>query len=398
MKKILMGSSLIIAVAMLAACGGSSNSQSDNSKPPVAQRSLQGKLTMADGQTPLADATVYIADTAGAKSAIARKSVVGVDCQEPDEEYLFAACTDAKGDFTISFDEAIDPKELKAVKGKFTQTIPIDGQVALGSIALPASGEGVPNMVVVKGSYDSMQNVLAKSGYGNVDANGQLIEGTEQFDLVQKDDFYSLFTDLNGKPELYSYDIVFVNCGVNEWNAFPSSPEIIGALRGYVEAGGQLYLTDQAYDYLEQAFPEYIDFEGSAATPASEAERLDDAQVGSGDTRDGQVTDPILRSFLEQACGEGEDNCIDANGMFTIQGMLGGWAVMVGPHKGMENKVKVWVKGDAGVSVENEVRPLTISFQHGKGKVLYTSYHTDNNNESVKLLPQERVLQFLIFE
>ena len=45
------------------------------------------------------------------------------------------------------------------------------------------------------------------------------------------------------------------------------------------------------------------------------------------------------------------------------------------------------------------MRPLTISFDLGAGRVTYTSYHTEPSFDgSAGFLPQERILQFIVFE
>ncbi|HLR17846.1 MAG TPA: hypothetical protein VK099_08250 [Alcanivoracaceae bacterium] len=404
MKKKLLSSALLIATTTLVACGGSSSSNSEPKVDPKTNpaKSVQGQLTMPDGKTPLADATVYIAKDGSPTSAIMLPTaVVGVDCQEPDEEYIYAACTDAEGNFDLAVDEGLELKELKAVKGKFKITVPITEELDLGTISLPTDGDGVPRMAVVQGSYDNIENVLAKTGYGEVDDDGQLKEGTAAFDIYPSGDMHDLFTVDNEILKLFSYDIVFVNCGVNEFNASPQSEEISSALREYVANGGQLYVTDQAYDYVEQAFPEYIDFYGSDDTPINEPEVMNLAQVGQTKPNTyGEVLDPILLGALKNMnCGESV--CIEeeSDALFAIQGMLGAWAVMLAPHDGKEDDVKVWVQGEMDYASEtDELRPLTVSFKHGKGKVIYTSYHTDNSNNSKELLPQERVLQFLVFE
>lgn len=410
MKKIIMNSVIAFAAAALVACGGSSSKNQGTDVKPE-QKQVTGQLTMPDGGTPLADATVYVPDPTQPKlGVVARQAVVGVDCKEPAEAYVFATCTDAKGNFVLSVDKEFDLSELKAVKGKFELFIPIDETDGLdvGAVTLPTEGEGVPRMAVVQGDYDNIENVLAKTGYGEVDENtGGLVLGTETFDLFGRNDFYDVFTvGENEQLKLFDYDIVFVNCGVNEFHASPWSDEIREALREYVNKGGQLYVTDQAYDYVEQAFPEYIDFYGSDDTPTEEPEALNAAQEGVVKNKTyGNVLDPILLSTLKNmSCGEDEEgeeiSCVEANDdAFSIQGMLGSWAVMLNPHNEKADEVKVWVEGEVSYgNEEDQVRPLTVSFNHGEGKVIYTSYHTDNSNNSVDLLPQERVLQFLVFE
>ena len=64
-----------------------------------------------------------------------------------------------------------------------------------------------------------------------------------------------------------------------------------------MQQGGRLYVSDLAYDFVEQAFPGYIDFEGSAGTSAASAEVPNVAELGiSGITSDATL-DPALQAW-----------------------------------------------------------------------------------------------------
>jgi hypothetical protein len=63
---------------------------------------------------------------------------------------------------------------------------------------------------------------------------------------------------------------------------------------------------------------------------------------------------------------------------------------------------KVWVTAPAKWAGGSGVRPMTTSFDFfdtdnkGCGRVTFSSYHTYGN--ATKLLPQERILEYLILE
>ena len=129
------------------------------------------------------------------------------------------------------------------------------------------------------------------------------------------------------------------------------------------------------------------------ATP----ETPDLAKVGSGDITTDVTVDAALKTWLQGIpCRDG--NCVQPNGTVHIDGFLGGWVVMHGAHPGKASSVKTWASGnvswgDSGAGV----KPLTVTFPVGAGKVLYTSYHTEPSPEA-GFLPQERILQYLVFE
>src|SRR5699024_8210535 len=121
---------LISALSLiLAACGGGGGSNSPTPEPGDGPggggdgqtRGISGRLTMPDGSTPLANATVYVPSAQTAANAVIR--TVGVNCQEPAESYSAAACTKADGSFQLDVD--YDATMLKAVKGSFEMQIPL---------------------------------------------------------------------------------------------------------------------------------------------------------------------------------------------------------------------------------------------------------------------------------
>src|SRR5690625_6384398 len=46
---------------------------------------------------------------------------------------------------------------------------------------------------------------------------------------------------------------------------------------------------------------------------------------------------------------------------------------------------KVWVEGEVSYgNEEDQVRPLTVSFNHGEGKVIYTSYRSEEHTSELQ--------------
>jgi len=131
---------------------------------------------------------------------------------------------------------------------------------------------------------------------------------------------------------------------------------------------------------------------------------MNEAQVGDGGiTTSAEILDSTLKEWLKVvSCVDSFGNpvsCIDpATERVHIEGFLGGWAVMDGAHAGKAGDVKFWVRGNVSFNGGSGIKPLTVTFRHGSGKVLYTSYHTEASYYSSSgLLPQERILQYLVF-
>jgi len=366
--------------------------------------SIEGYTIAADGVTPIAGARVW---TTGS---------------------IYETSTDTNGYFKLSAPPGT--KNVYVQKGNFSavlssiifiegQTTPVgdqDKKIYLDpNKAQPGIQVTIGKMAVVTGSWDRIQDVLAKLGYGSADATtGELILGTEQFDLYDgdytlNDASYKNFDALVTSPEAMSqYKVIFINCG-NDYESLLNDSTVVGNIKNFVNAGGSLYVTDLSYDFVEQVFPEFIDFYGSDATPAANPETIDEAQVGtSGISVDATVLDDTLKTWLQ---GRG---ALNPSGTVSIAGFLSGWAVMNGVGSG----TKSWIRGSvqySGLSVTKQAsraahsqsiilrasttgeKPLTISFSYGSGKVLYSSYHTQED-PSPTLRPQEYILAYLVFE
>ncbi len=397
-----------VALSLLASCGGGAGGGTSGSDV------LRGTLLAPDGKTPVAGATVYVPGA----SSVSGFSIASSGCEEPPEPYTVYTCTGPDGSFTLDVSLLSGTITLKFKKGSFQKTLTINlgfSAGSLGNVTLPSNpDQGAPRMAVVTGSYDRMEDILAKLGFGSLNPWGQLELGTETFDLYDGNyslpdaeyrDFPEIFNDNDGdsKPDIYNYDIVFINCG-NSYEYLLNDPDKVNILRDYVFSGGKLYVTDWSYDFVEQVFPEYIDFWGSDLTPETDPENMQEAQVGDGGiSTNAEVLDSTLRDWLKVvSCVDSLGNpvdCIDpATERVHIEGFLSQWAVMNGAHASKAGDVKFWVRGNVSWYGGSGVKPLTVTFKHGAGKVLYTSYHTEASYLSgAGLLPQERILQYLVF-
>ncbi len=343
--------------------------------------SIQGTVAAPNGETPVAGARVWV-PSAGAS---ARQGTVA------------ETTTDALGRFRLQSLPA-GTVTVNIAKGEwtttFTATVVVNQvtNVPAADTTMPATGEGALRVAVFKGSFDRMEDVLAKLGFGEVNEWGVLVPGTETFDLYNRDQLAAVLADL---AQMQQYDLIFLNCGADEFPLWTDRAAAATKVRAYVEGGGRLYVTDLAYDYVEQAFPAAIDFIGSDRTPVDQPEQLGVAEVGTGGiTVNATVLDTNLRSWL---AGRG---ALQGDSTARIIGFAPGWAVIAAVGPG----TKCWIQGPVtyGSPMKGpEVRPLTVTFEAGDGQVLYTSYHTAEDKSGTaptELLPQEQVLAYLAFE
>jgi hypothetical protein len=379
---------------------------------------LSGVILAPDSVTPIAGATVYVpVNPTDMKTTF---NIDTGDCTEPDEAYIVYTCTDVDGSFELVITGVTATNfTLRVTKGSFQVDYTVNLNTTsgnLGNLPLPSNPEqGAGKFAVVTGYYDRMQDILAKLGMGELDEFHMLVLGTETFDLYDGDysldepypDFPELFeTDgETGNPVIYNYDMVFINCGSGYEYDILYDETKLGIIRDYVSGGGKLYITDLSYDYVEQVFPEYIDFYGSDETDETEKEEIGAAEVGeSGITSEATVNDSQLKAWLQTVlCQDG--SCLNPDMTVHIAGFWAGWAVINGAHSLQSSSVKIWITGPVSwydwalVDPEGSGdKPLTLSFVHGLGRVLYTSYHTEEDNPSSGFWPQERILQYLVLE
>jgi hypothetical protein len=349
---------------------------------------VSGTVFAPNGTDPVANALVFVEDKSG--------SAVG---DPPTEPYLKFAYSNASGVFNLT-EVPTGLQSLKFVKGAFSKVISIDVQegdnvLSAAQTTLPTDAAGgAGDMLVVTGSYDVIENVLAKLGLGDVDVAGQLILGTETFKLVDGDSSLDDGTYPNFDPffldgsNYEDYRTIFLNCGIDGESAFLDNANAVADLKAWVENGGRLYCTDWSYNFVEQLWPERIDFDaaigdgdGLTATP----EERDFAKTGpSIETLNCQIEDAGLAAWMS---GIGAALAGDT---FETVDWLPAWVRMDAIGTG----VKLWADGTPPSDVE---RPMAVTFAAEDGTVLFSSFHTEET-PSTDIKPQERVLQYLIFE
>lgn len=373
-----------------------------NVSPPKPNAYLTGTVLTPNLQIPISGALVYTLaeEPAGVVDGVYCSECQGVPC---DRHYVFAS---ADGTFSLPA-VAGDGQWLVVTKGEFmhvTQLDIVEGTTALDATTSslpgewnPAAGHYIPRMVVMETSHDQIYNVLAKIGLGEVDDNGELIRGTERFDILDAEQGRAL---LDTPGALDAYHLAFVPCmsqgGLGGDGTVPPGQQ--ENVRRWVEAGGKWYVTDWANEYLYDVFAPYQTFN-----------RPEDPDLGVFNS-EGTVLDPDLLGWL-QALPAGLKDI--GNGYPTLANLPGitledNWSgledtppVIVQNEDGEDVDVGhyPWVEGPCAscVSDPTSARPMTVSARYGCGRMLFSTYHT---TESVHagLTPQELVLLYIILE
>ena len=402
-------------------CGPGGGATQDGDDIAGIEGLITGRVVTPDHKIPITGATVWIQSSDGSSQGI---SSLSSDCDRPPENYKAFACTGPDGSFELRTKGGLTGLiTLKIKKDNLMRTMEIKlnaYDLDLGRVYLVKDlAGGTPKMAVVTGKDDEIEDVLAKLGFGDTDRFGNLILGTEKFDLYDGNDslddntypnFGDLFSDRNGnsKPDINEYDIVFINCRT-EYENFLSDPNKVKIIREYVKNGGRLYVTDYSYDFVEQVFPEFIDFYLSDSTPEADPEVRDEAEKGYSVPIDSKmnVKDDKLKEWLKDVnCVNVANKSIDcvepSTGEVHVEGFSFWWAVINGAHPSNASKVKIWTEAlaqfwsESRGQVKKGTKPLTISFSYGSGQVIFSSYHARYGSAS-RFLPQERIFQYLVF-
>lgn len=278
--------------------------------------------------------------------------------------------------------------------------------------------EHLPKIAIATGDYDKMECVLRSLGIADDQFGAPAADKRIHLynaSLHEEDSSWPSVATLFDDPNLLStYNIVFLNCG-NSQESVLSDASFRTRLLDYVGAGGRLYVTDQAYDFVEQVFPEPIDFAPDATTNPSQPEEMNAAQVGNDMAgTDATLTDQDMITWLDAVEARSGDTILKNGNQIYVTHFLIGWVMQYAVH--VSETVKMWLF--ANIDGGNpSMDPLTTTFDYNQcGRVLYSSYHTLGREsaglcgglfppcpsfpaycETLDLSPQERVLEYLIF-
>lgn len=295
----------------------------------------------------------------------------------------------------------------------------------------PARGMTIPRIAIAVGNNDTIEDVTGKMGLGQVSAAGDFTSTRGELDLytnggadlgMAMGTLAQLVGDLD---RLRRYHIVFIPCAYDANVAALRDPAVLRNLRAYVAEGGKLYVTDWSGEWVDNVWPAPItlgqalatttpptDTPAAAYDPATDT--WDPTRFGNADgdvyqSGDARALDPQLAAWLDGQVAPrsdtgGDIGPIDA-GRFTIYDnwnwIAGTAPILVGQDEqggDVFDTPKAWVEGSGSPAAGPSRRPLTVTFHPpGCGRVLFSTYHTAPGTHA-GLLPQERVLLYLIME
>jgi hypothetical protein len=301
--------------------------------------------------------------------------------------------------------------------------------VTLPSTRDDALGDTIPNIAVVIGDYDAIEDVLGKAGIGAVDNSYKWIPGSQDGEV--RYDVYDnrtvSFPDPTYGPKarklvedlatLMQYHMVFFACSASSNFDFMADPAIRQNLRDYTWAGGKVYVSDYAYYVADLAWDDFLGFVNPYTEPQESCDD-GDAQAscnhGPAFNSPGTVEDDDLREWLSLVMEDNGDSIDDLvlNENWNTIGGLGEGVVGhdVDTQADIVRGPKVWVQGpwrypDDDWPFEgfddDAPHPLTVSWPYNCGRTVYTTYHTVGTTAGgghKGLIEQEMILYYLVME
>ena len=352
-------------------------------------------------------------------------------CTDPIGSHVFS---DHQGHFVID-DLLPGAYWLTVQKGQFRseRQIVVEAgamQVApastttLPSRHAPQSGDWIPRIALALGSFDHLEDILGKMQLGAVDETGRFVPSS----AIGAMDVYTNGTSFEGttagslddlvgnRQQLLQYHILFIPCADESNTHALNDQQNLRNIREFVDAGGKLYVTDWSGEWQDNVFPAQITLGGGVDTPASAYDAdtnswntglFGSADGSSYDSTNAEIVDDDLHLWLATQSGPiVEDYQATENydpGHFTVEGNWNQIEALDEVYLGVNDEgmavydvPKTYIVGGANNNLPKW--PLTVTYEPtGCGRVLYSTYHTTNNTHN-GLVPQERVLLYLIME
>lgn len=289
--------------------------------PASGTGTIRGKVVTPDGRTPVIGATVVLTTDGGRETTSAYDGTFTFE-EVPGGAHEIAA---SKGRFfgNPSFD-VCDAKEIEII-------VPL---------APPPH-----SLAVVPGDFDSVEAVLEGMG----------LQVGYHFDMIDPG-------TLRNPSALDGVEYLFFNCTTQTLASDTALQQNVAA---WVAAGGRMYASDWAFEFVDAIFPGRVTF------PA-------DPRVGVEGEIGARVVDTELVSYL------GKSNVrLDYNlGDWVVPSAAEGTIVVEGDYR---------VRTAEGTAAESG--PLLVQFPEGVGRVTYTTFH----NEAQTTADMDAILVFLVF-
>jgi hypothetical protein len=373
------------------------DSDGDTDTNPGGSGTIRGTVMAPNGALPISGALVYV--TSGNAPPIDD----GVYCYECDD-MTGKKWTLSEPDGTWQIEDVpAGTHTLVTRKGFFRRQRAIDvvadatTDVPVETTTMPAddSADGldeIPHFAVLLNEWDMQHDLLAKLGMGTLDGSGNLVFGSESFDIYQDDvsqTGYPLSADLFAdEATIGQYHMLFFPC-TSSYNGVSFVTSHATMLQAYVGAGGRLYSSCCTALWNVAPFPGYIDYSGDDTPNTFDIGRISSSAYSTT----GQVNDDAMATWLELVSGQPSNAFPFTDGYVKIDALN-----TVADGHGLDTDggaviPKAWVTDNQAYPGS----PLIVTYNWECGKTFYSVYET-SHVASAAIQPQEYVLLYVILE
>lgn len=380
--------------------------------PAGTSTEIVGRLFAGNGKDPIPGAAVFVPvhslpefpPTLGCDLCNSIPTSVAVTATEPDGSFRLRGVPAGSIPVVARLGRFQRVLQMEAIPCA-ENTVPSDPDTSGKGIRMPkksrelSSQDNVPRIAVVSGDYDQLECVLKRIGVEELDMYNGRATGTTNPPAIAE-----MGTLLTDEKKLLSYNILIVNCTDNQYQSLLASKPVQKNLELFVRSGGRLYVTDWAYDVIEQVpeFSPYLCFQPQSipgplmCTGGPERPTGADSREPYGDRY--KVLDKDMAAWLRQF-----PSVIDGSDTVRVDYSF---VVVNQASKDPLTPTKTWVEGRVP---SYGVRPQTVTFDYKDcGRVHFSTYNTEPNGvvddsqrwpRSCKadFTPQERLLEFLFF-
>lgn len=349
---------------------------------------LTGTVYAPEGTVPISNALLYLANSLPAP--IPDHTYCDKCVQLPaGTPYTYSK---ADGTFELPVFKT-GPAYLVVQKGQFRRARPITTTEGTQAVDKPlttfpgaadaAKGDDIPRIGVAGGGFDKIEISLKKLGLTQFDRYGKGLFEPSGLPPVVSQITWDL---VQSQETLSKYHIVLLPCGFTglECKSLPTSAQQ-KMLRDYVAGGGKLYVTDYSYEVVRQIWPGFITWKDGDGKELTDMNQWGVACQQGQYTVAGKAEDPGLGQWLS-AIGE---SSFDLKGSYTL-------ISKVTPQQGKDadgNPTTVTPK----IWMSSQVGPQTVTFDDQCGRVLFSTYHAEGDDDGT-LLAQEKALLYILLE
>lgn len=359
-------------------CGGSNTT------------TVSGKVFAPNGKDPLYNVLVYVPNGPLAPFPD------GITCETCEKSTLGSpvavALTDTSGRFTLKDMPAGADIPLVVQIGRFRRQITLpsvakctDTPVADGTARLPKNqSEGdLPKIAIVSSEYDPTECILKEIGIDPAEFTSA--SGSGRVHLYEETgNSVSGATDGNSlwgsEATLKQYQLVALPC-----TSYPESGPGLGNLFAYANAGGRIFATDLSYPVVSQNQPEWANT-GDFASPGFFS---NPASIDTSFPK-GQALADWLKNL-----GAITGTTLSLSDTYSRVGTINAPA-------------QRWLYDGSNTQSYTFNTPVSAPTANQCGRVYYSSFHIGTGRSSIGLFPgacnnkpltpQERVLEFMLFD